>query len=107
MPRACHRQSCGWLQLPEFRPRLRPPVALPCLLFAVNGQKGTELRSGGDTREGDGLAGGTLLTLKGGTDADMAPPIDYLAQVFAPTMQRLFGLDSLEVSRGYKGVTRG
>ena len=38
------------------------------------------------------------LALRGGTDADMAPPIDYLTQVLAPSLKRLLGLTSLQVS---------
>ena len=69
-------------------------VSLPCLLFAESGDP-EGLGSGGGPRLGGET--GTTLVLKGGTDADMAPPIDYLTKVFVPTMRRLFGLSSLEV----------
>lgn len=56
--------------------------ALPCLLFApCNGSEPSISR----------------LTLRGGTDADLAPPVDYLVHVLAPTLRRLFDLDTLKV----------
>ncbi len=41
------------------------------------------------------------MTLRGGTDAPMAPPVGYLQHVFAPMARRLMGLD-LEV--GLRGL---
>ncbi len=38
------------------------------------------------------------MTLRGGTDAEMAPPVDYLMKVLVPTLRRLLGLESLDVS---------
>ena len=46
-------------------------AALPCLLFAPRPTK---------------------LILKGGTDVDMAPPIDYFSRVFLPVAQK-FGVE--------------
>ncbi|EDO40575.1 predicted protein, partial [Nematostella vectensis] len=43
-------------------------VALPCLLYAPSASQ---------------------LILKGGTDAEMAPPIDYMTQVFKPAAEKL------------------
>lgn len=55
-------------------------VALPCLLFAPGGASTVELR--------------------GGTDAAMAPPVDYAACVLLPTLRRVFGIQAeLEVVR--------
>ncbi|CAI8038956.1 RNA 3'-terminal phosphate cyclase [Geodia barretti] len=47
-------------------------VSLPCLLFAPPTSSST-------------------LTLRGGTNADMAPPIDYITKVFKPTVGK-FGI---------------
>ncbi|XP_064385885.1 RNA 3'-terminal phosphate cyclase-like isoform X2 [Halichondria panicea] len=56
-------------------------AALPCLLFAPKSSK---------------------VTLKGGTNADMAPPIDYAIKVFQPIAAR-FGVqfDCRVVRRGF------
>lgn len=56
-------------------------AALPCLLF-----------SGGEKK--------CALTLRGGTDADAAPPADFLAHVLLPTLRAAMHLDaSLSVTR--------
>ena len=34
-----------------------------------------------------------MLTLRGGTNAKMAPPVDYMARVLLPTLRRLCGVD--------------
>ena len=52
-------------------------AAVPALLFA--------------TSSGNPEVLSTLL-LKGGTDADMAPPVAYLQQVLVPTLRRLYDL---------------
>ncbi|XP_031574471.1 RNA 3'-terminal phosphate cyclase-like [Actinia tenebrosa] len=56
-------------------------VALPCLLYGPSTSQ---------------------LTLKGGTNADMAPPIDYMIDVFKPAAEK-FGVQfNLEIEkRGY------
>ena len=58
-------------------------AALPCALFAAGGA--------------------TELTLRGGTDAALAPPVGYLQQVLLPTLQRRLGLGvcSQLVRRGF------
>jgi hypothetical protein len=71
-------------------------VSLPCLLFAEADGVGEDDKGAGRCPRRVGEVG-TTLVLKGGTDADLAPPIDYLTKVFVPTMRRLFGLPSLEV----------
>jgi len=59
-------------------------VALPCLLFSSS--TSTE----------------SALTLRGGTNASMAPQIDYTIQVFLPFLRRRFGVEI-----GLKVVQRG
>ncbi|KAK9834892.1 hypothetical protein WJX81_006902 [Elliptochloris bilobata] len=59
-------------------------AALPCLLLAAQ-PEGT---------------GKSELDLRGGTDATMAPPAAYLAQVLLPTLRRRLGIDArLHVDR--------
>lgn len=52
-------------------------AALPCLLFAAP-HPAKEV---------------STLDLRGGTDAAMAPPVDYMLHVLLPTLRRLFGID--------------
>ncbi|PPQ63191.1 hypothetical protein CVT24_005736 [Panaeolus cyanescens] len=62
-------------------------IALPLLLFST---KPTSARSS--------------LTLYGGTNASMAPQVDYTKHVFLPFIRRHFGLDDLNLEirkRGY------
>ena len=47
----------------------------------------------------------SYVTLKGGTDAEMAPPIDYLVHVLTPTLRRLFALGDLQVCAGSSSAT--
>ncbi|KAG1671914.1 hypothetical protein FOA52_003481 [Chlamydomonas sp. UWO 241] len=53
--------------------------SLPCLMFARG-------------RRGDSSALASAVTLHGGTDADFAPPVDYLTAVLAPTLSRVLRL---------------
>jgi RNA 3'-terminal phosphate cyclase (ATP) len=43
--------------------------------------------------------GGSNITIKGGTHTEMAPPIDYLQEVFLPTVAKMGFLANLEVER--------
>lgn len=75
--------------------------AVPCLLYAQPPAAGAE-GAAGAAAEGAAASGGAALAaaagggasprcsleLKGGTDAAMAPPVDYLALVLAPTLRR-------------------
>ena len=92
---------------PHVRSRRRPPPgqrsclttacshkmvcmqsALPCLLMSA------------PRNNADGEAGQSVLELKGGTDADMAPPVSYIQQVLVPMLKRLLGVDiDLELKR--------
>ncbi|KIM58697.1 hypothetical protein SCLCIDRAFT_1218385 [Scleroderma citrinum Foug A] len=51
-------------------------VALPCLLFGTSPETGT-----------------SIVTLRGGTNATLAPQIDYTTHIFLPFMRRHFGVD--------------
>lgn len=56
-------------------------VALPCILFSN---------------------GVTILKLRGGTNAEMAPQIDYTTEIFRPLLERFGGsFDYRIISRGY------
>ncbi|PNF30765.1 RNA 3'-terminal phosphate cyclase [Cryptotermes secundus] len=56
-------------------------VALPCILFS---------------------SGVTILKLRGGTNAEMAPQIDYMTEVFRPLLERFGGtFDYKIITRGY------
>ncbi|XP_021918081.1 RNA 3'-terminal phosphate cyclase isoform X2 [Zootermopsis nevadensis] len=56
-------------------------VALPCILF------------------GNGM---TILKLRGGTNAEMAPQIDYITEVFRPLLEKFGGtFDYKIIKRGY------
>ena len=55
--------------------------ALPCLLMSA------------PRNNADGEAGQSVLSLKGGTDAAMAPPVSYTQQVLVPMLKRLLGVD--------------
>ncbi|GAX77906.1 hypothetical protein CEUSTIGMA_g5348.t1 [Chlamydomonas eustigma] len=68
--------------------------ALPCLLFAVKTTYATE---GGDSGMPHCPPSTSNLTLRGGTDADMAPPIDYLTHVLVPTLLHTFKPLDLQV----------
>lgn len=54
-------------------------AAVPPLLFA------SEAGSNGEPTS-------SLLELRGGTDADMAPPVAYLQHVLLPALRRLWGI---------------
>ena len=54
-------------------------AALPCLLYAVPDSSSSEPSKV------------SVLELRGGTDAPMAPSIDYLQHVLLPMLGRLFG----------------
>lgn len=56
-------------------------AALPCLLYAVLDPPLAEPRVP------------SVLELRGGTDAPMAPSIGYLQHVLLPMLRRLFGLN--------------
>ena len=55
--------------------------AVPCLLMSA------------PRNNADGEAGQSVLDLKGGTDADMAPPVNYTQQVLVPMLKQLLGVD--------------
>ena len=55
--------------------------AVPCLLMSA------------PRTTADGEAGQSVLTLKGGTDAAMAPPVSYTQHVLVPMLKRLLGVD--------------
>ena len=55
--------------------------ALPCLLMSA------------PRNDADGEAGQSVLSLQGGTDAAMAPPVSYTQQVLVPMLKRLLGVD--------------
>mmetsp|Transcript_7216 Transcript_7216/g.15752 ORF Transcript_7216/g.15752 Transcript_7216/m.15752 type:complete len:378 (-) Transcript_7216:519-1652(-) len=57
--------------------------SLPCLLFAKPHR--------------DSASNITKLVLRGGTDADMAPPVDYFVHVLFPTLQTRLGLSDVKV----------
>jgi hypothetical protein len=38
----------------------------------------------------------SVVDLRGGTDAAMAPPVGYLQQILLPTLRRLFNIDITE-----------
>lgn len=61
-------------------------VSLPCVVFS-----------------GSPSATPSALSLRGGTNATMAPQIDYIQHIFLPFMQRNFGLEpTLQIQkRGY------
>ena len=62
---------------------LHSQAALPCLLLAAQ----------------HGATCASELDLRGGTDAAMAPPAAYLAEVLLPTLRRCLGVEaSLQVS---------
>ena len=74
-------------------------AALPCLCFARNG---TAVPPPPWAPPGAGP--GSRLELRGGTDAPMAPPIDYLRFVLVPLLQKRLGLTGLGIHlqrRGY------
>ena len=54
-------------------------AALPCLLYAVPDSSAESSKA-------------SVLELRGGTDAAMAPSIGYLQHVLLPMLRRLFGL---------------
>ena len=71
---------------PEQSCRLQ--AALPCLLLAAQ----------------RGQPGQAELDLRGGTDAAMAPPAAYLAEVLLPTLRRRLGVEaSLQVGVSGRG----
>ncbi len=55
--------------------------AVPCLLMSA--PRNSAYRE----------AGQSVLSLKGGTDAAMAPPVSYTQQVLVPMLKRLLGVD--------------
>lgn len=55
--------------------------AVPCLLMSA------------PRNSADREAGESVLSLKGGTDAAMAPPVSYTQQVLVPMLKRLLGVD--------------
>ena len=65
-------------------------AALPCLLYAVPDVPSAE----------PGVS--SVLELRGGTDAPMAPSIGYLQHVLLPMLRRLFGL-TLALQVGFVG----
>ena len=82
--------------------RLPWQAALPCLLLA--GQSGGFASSdAGDGSQSliEGVS--SVLRLRGGTDAAMAPPVGYAQHVLLPLLRRQLGIDvSLQViRRGY------
>ncbi|KAG8959860.1 hypothetical protein FRC03_007404, partial [Tulasnella sp. 419] len=64
-------------------------ITLPCLLFNDSEDNNQTLT--------------TKLTLEGGTNATLAPPIDYVIHVFFPFLKHYFGIEpSIELKkRGY------
>ena len=78
---------------------LMAQTALPALALAGPpaagaGAAAADAGPGGGRGGGDGVDPGAsvLLTLQGGTDAAMAPPADYAAEVLLPTLARAAGL---------------
>lgn len=61
-------------------------AALPCLLFATSGSPAEPPSNAGSSCT-------SHLHVKGGTDADFAPPAGYLQHVLAPLLRRLLKLD--------------
>ena len=59
-------------------------AAVPCAVMAV------ALSSDGDVTSNNEHV--TLLELRGGTDAAMAPPVDYFRHVLLPVLRERFGL---------------
>ena len=55
--------------------------ALPCLLMSA------------PRNNADAEAVQSVLDLKGGTDADMAPPVSYTQQVLVPMLKRLLDVE--------------
>lgn len=60
-------------------------AALPCLLMAQQVSSPSEAMPDGQT---------SVLDLRGGTDASMAPPAAYAHQVLLPMLQRLQGVQA-------------
>ena len=75
--RAQHMRAA--LVVPSLKVVKIVQAALPCLLYAVPGP----------SRTTDNIS---VLDLRGGTDAPMAPSIGYLQHVLVPMLRRLFGL---------------
>ena len=66
-------------------------AALPCLIMAKESRSPSELMPDGHT---------SVLELRGGTDAAMAPPVAYIQQVLLPTLERLQGIKaSIDLQR--------
>ena len=69
-------------------------AALPCLLYAVPEPSSAESSKA------------SVLELRGGTDAAMAPSIGYLQHVLLPMLRHLFGL-TLDLQVGSSDYAQG
>jgi RNA 3'-terminal phosphate cyclase (ATP) len=71
-------------------------VALPCLLFSPSGNRASESRTSHEVPP-------SVLALHGGTNASLAPQIDYTQAVLFPFLSKHFGISpTLTVDRrGY------
>lgn len=66
-------------------------AALPCLIMAQANSSPAERMPDGQT---------SVVELRGGTDAAMAPPVSYIQQVLLPMLQRLQGVKaSIDLQR--------
>jgi len=66
-------------------------AALPCLIMAQANSSPAEQMPDGQT---------SVVELRGGTDAAMAPPVSYIEQVLLPMLQRLQGVKaSIDLQR--------
>ncbi len=66
-------------------------AALPCLIMAQGNSSPAEKMPDGQT---------SVVELRGGTDAAMAPPVSYIEQVLLPMLQRLQGVKaSIDLQR--------
>ncbi|DBA82643.1 TPA: hypothetical protein ACH3X1_006890 [Trebouxia sp. C0004] len=66
-------------------------AALPCLIMAKANSSPAEKMPDGQT---------SVVELRGGTDAAMAPPVSYIQQVLLPMLQRLQGVKaSIDLQR--------
>ena len=58
---------------------------MPCLVMAAHNSQQVEQMPNAQT---------SVLDLRGGTDASMAPPVAYIQQVLLPMLQRLQGIEA-------------